>query len=300
MARVARDGREPRFGVEGRLELGVAGAAGLRWGAVDLTPVVEEARLRHDLSPVAAAALGRALAGASLLLHLSARACRRLTVVVTGDGPLGKVLAEADDAGNLRGLVAEPRVDLPAAAPPGKLPVGAAVGKGRLRVVRDLADGSTYESQVELQTGEIGLDLAHFLDQSEQTPSAVLVGVLEGPEGVRAAGGMIVEVMPDAAPQVVERLEENLSAVAGVSRRLEAGGVEGVVTAVLAGLDVERLERLPVRFRCSCSRETLLDHLVTLTAEERAEVADPDGKIEAECAYCAARYLYLSAELDTQ
>lgn len=286
-------------GAEGSLELGVAGGGGLRWAAVELTDPVEEARLRHDLSPVAAAALGRALAGAALLLHLSARACRRLTLTLAGDGPLGRVLAEADAAGNLRGMVASPRVELPP-GPEGKLPVGAAVGKGFLKVLRELADGGSYESQVELVTGEVGLDLAHFLEQSEQTPSAVMVGVLAGPEGVRAAGGMIVEVMPDAAPATVARLEANLGALGGVSRRLEAGGVEALIDAALDGLGREVIEVSGVRFRCRCSRESLLDRLFTLSAEERAEIADVEGRIEAECAYCAAHYLYFVSELDPQ
>jgi len=284
---------------EGSIRLGVAAGMDLRWAAVDLTAAVEEARLRHDLSPVAAAALGRALAGAVLLLNLSARACRRLMVTVTGDGPLGRVLAEADADGNLRGMVGDPRVDLPA-GPEGKLPVGAAIGKGFLKVLRELADGALYESQVELVTGELGLDLAHFLEQSEQTPSAVLVGVLEGPEGVRAAGGMIVEVMPDAGAGSVAALERNLSGVGGVSRRLESGGVDGLIESVLAGFDREVMETGAVRFRCRCSRESLLDRLFTLSPEDRAELADPEGRIEAECAYCGAHYLYLDAELDPQ
>lgn len=284
---------------EGRLELGIAGGTSLRWAAVDLTGAVEEARLRHDLSPIAAAALGRALAGATLLLNLSARSCSRLTITVAGDGPLGRVIAEADRDGNLRGLVGEPHVDLPS-GPEGKLAVGSAIGKGSLRVHRELADGSTYESQVELVTGELGLDLAHFLEQSEQTPSAVLVGVLEGPEGVRAAGGMIVEVMPDATGEAVERLERNLAGFGAFSRALEADGVEGVIEAILVGLDRQVLETSGVRFRCRCARETLLDRLTILSEEDKRELADPEGRIEAECAFCAAHYLYNLSELDTQ
>lgn len=288
-----------RIDPEGRLELGVAAGTGLRWAAVDLTGAAEEARARHDLSPVAAAALGRSFAGATLLLHLSARSCSRLTVTVAGDGPLGRVIAEAGRQGNLRGLVSDPHVDLPAGAG-GKLPIGAAVGKGTLRVRRDLADGSSYESQVALVTGEIGLDLAHFLEQSEQTPSAVLVGVLAGPEGIRAAGGMIVEVMPDAAEPSIARLEANLAGLGGVSRLLEAGGVDGVVERVLDGLDRRVLEASGVRFRCRCARESLLDRLVTLPEEEKRELADLEGRIEAECAFCSAHYLYQLSELEAQ
>lgn len=283
----------------GSIAIGRAGGVGVRWAAVDLAGVVEEARWRHDLSPVAAAALGRAFAGAILLQRLSARACRRLTLTVAGDGPLGRILAEADAEGNLRGMVAEPRTDLPA-GPDGRIRIGPAVGQGLLRVLRELADGTSWESQVELRTGEIGLDLAHFLEQSEQTPSAVMVGVLEGPEGVRAAGGMIVELMPDAEDGTVRRLESNLEALGGVSRWLEAGGTDALVGAVLDGLDREVVEIAPVRFRCRCSREALLDRLLALSPEDRSEVADEDDRVEAECAYCGTHYLYTSSELDPQ
>lgn len=288
-----------RRGTAGSIALGRAGGVGVRWAAVDLAGVVEEARWRHDLSPVAAAALGRAFAGAILLQRLSARACQRLTLTVSGDGPLGRILAEADAEGNLRGMVAEPRAELPA-GPDGRIRIGPAVGRGLLRVARELADGTRYESQVELATGEIGLDLAHFLEQSEQTPSAVMVGVLEGPEGVRAAGGMIVELMPDADADTVERLESNLRTLDGVSRWLEAGGTEALVGTVLAGLDREIVETAEVRFRCGCNRQSLLERLLALSAEDRAEVADEDGRVEAECAYCGTHYLYAAAELEPQ
>ncbi len=285
----------PGFG-EGRLEYGVAGEVSLRWAAVELAGAVEEARRRHDLSPVAAAALGRAMAGAVLLHRLSIKASRRLTLTVVGDGPLGKVLAEADPEGNVRGLVGEPRVDL-APGPEGKLRVGAAVGRGTLRVRRELVDGSVYESQVELQTGEIGLDLAHFLEQSEQTQSAVMVGVLAGPEGIRAAGGMIVEVLPGASEAAVARLEANLSEFGGVSRDLDRGGLEGLRDHVLAGLAPSLIDERGIRFRCSCSRERLREHLVVLPGSDLDAIRDEVGRVEAECAFCGERYLFVPAEL---
>ncbi|KAB2956463.1 MAG: Hsp33 family molecular chaperone HslO, partial [Thermoanaerobaculia bacterium] len=184
--------------------------------------------------------------------------------------------------------------------PEGRLTVAAAVGRGHLKVHRELADGSSWESQVELVTGEIGLDLAHFLEQSEQVQSAVLVGVLEGPEGVRAAGGMVVEALPGASAGALSTLETNLGALTGVSRLLESGSVEDLLEAVLGGLDREASERSEVRFRCSCRRDVLLPKLVALTAEEREELADERGLIEAQCAFCGARYVFSRGELDAQ
>ena len=288
-----------RGGGTGELLLGLAAGCELRWAAVELTGVAEEARRRHDLSPVAAAALGRTLAGAVLLQRLSARSCRRVVVTVTGDGPLGRVVAEADDRGDLRGRVGNPAVEVPRGAD-GRVTVAAAVGRGHLAVFRELADGTSWESQVELATGEIGLDLAHYLEQSEQVPSAVLVGVLEGPEGVRAAGGMVVEALPGATEEVVSRLEANLAALAGVSRLLQRGSVDGLLDAVLAGLDRHAVERSEVRFRCSCRRDLLLPRLAGLSAAERSSLADERGLIEAECAFCGARYVFARGELEAQ
>jgi molecular chaperone Hsp33 len=290
------------LGQPGTLEYGVAGEVSLRWAVVDLTPVVEEARLRHDLSPIAAVALGRAMAGAALLLRLSARASRRLTLTVQGDGAIGKIVAEVDSEGNLRGLVGEPQVEAPTQLPTDPqigLRIAGAVGQGILRVRRELVDGSSYESQVALASGEIGLDLAHFLEQSEQTQSAVMVGVLEGPEGVRAAGGMIVEVMPGAREDAVERLEENLAKVGGVSRTLGRGGLAELRDGVLEGLEPELIDRRDVRFHCSCSREGLLETLVGVPATDLDAIRDDEGRVEAQCSYCNSRYLYQRGELAT-
>jgi molecular chaperone Hsp33 len=289
----------PHRAVEGTLELGVAGLDGgidARWAAVDVAAAAEEARRRHDLSPIAATALGRALAGAALLRALATRACPRLTLTVDGDGPLGRVVAEADAAGNLRGLVGDPHVDLPPRED-GRLPIGVAVGRGRLRVLRELPDGTLAESRVELATGEIGLDLAHFLEQSEQTRSAVLVGVLLGPEGVRSAGGALVELLPGAGERAVRRLEENVGRLGSVSRALAAGGAEALAAMVLDGLPAELRERSGVRFRCLCNRETLGTRLAALSAEDRAELAGSGGVVEAQCAFCGVRYLFAPEEL---
>jgi len=278
------------------LRLGVAGQFDFRWAAADVTEAAEEARRRHDLFPIAAVALGRALAGAALLHALATRSCRRVTLTVVGDGPLGKVIAEADANGHLRGLVDNPSVDLPADEA-GNLPIAAAVGKGILRVLREYADGSLGESQVELTTSEIGLDLAHYLEQSEQTGSAVLVGVLLGPEGVRSAGGIVVELIPAASDEAIARLERNLSAIDSVSRVLAADGVDGLVLRALADLELEVRAHWPLRFRCSCDREALLARLSTLSGDDLSTVAADDGTVEAVCAFCGARYLYTPAEL---
>jgi molecular chaperone Hsp33 len=286
----------PRAPEDSGLRLGIAGQLDFRWAAVDATEAAEEARRRHDLSPIAAVALGRALAGAALLQALATRACRRVTLTVAGDGTLGKIVAEADAHGNLRGLVSNPAADLPPRADR-RLPIAAAVGRGTLRVVRENSDGSLSESQVALETGELGLDLAHYLEQSEQTRSAVLLGVLLGPEGVRSAGGIVVETIPGAGEAALGRLEKNLATIESVSRTLAADGVDGLVLRALADLPVEVRAHGPLRFRCSCRRDALLARLATLSGDDLSSVAADDGSVEAVCAFCAERYAYSPAEL---
>ena len=281
---------------QGCLELGLAGDGALRWAAVDLTEVVREARDRRDLGPVSTAALGRCMSGAALLLRLSTKTPTRLVLDVRGDGPLRQVLAESDDEGNLRGLVGEPWVDVPH-RPDGKLNVGGAVGKGFLRVLREHGTGGSYNSQVELVTGEIGDDLAHYLEQSEQTSSAVLLGVLAKPDGVAAAGGMIVEVLPKASDEAISALQENISRIKGVSHLLEEGGIPNVLETVLSGLDREVKEVRPMRYRCRCSRERLLRHLVLLSAEDRDYLREEDGAIDADCVFCGEHYRFTPDDL---
>jgi molecular chaperone Hsp33 len=279
-----------------RLELGLAGDGALRWALVDLTDVVQEARDRRDLGPVATAALGRSMAGAALLLRLATKTPSRLVLEVRGDGPILRVLAEADKDGNLRGLVGDERVDVPH-YDNGKLAVGRAVGKGFLRVLREFEGGGGYHSQVELVSGEIGDDVAHYLAQSEQARSAVLLGVLGKPSGVAAAGGMIVEVLPGAGDEVIDKLEKNIAGIRGISELLEQGGTAHVVETVLAGLDREVKEVSPLRYRCRCSRERLLQHLVMLTEEDREYLRREDGTIDADCVFCGTHYLFTADDL---
>lgn len=283
---------------QGTLELGLAGAGAFRWAVADITDVMEGVRDRFDLWPVPAAALGRCLAGAALLQRLSTKSPSRLMLDVRGDGPIQRVLAEADDEGNLRGMVGDGRVQVPD-WPGGKLGVGRAVGKGVLRVLREYEGGNSYQTQVELVSGEIGEDVAYYLSQSEQRKSAVLLGVLGKPSGVVAAGGMVVEVLPGAPEETIARLESNIAGIRGVSHLIEEGGAEHVVEQVLAGLDREVKEVRPLRYRCRCSRERLLGHLTLLPAEDRDYLRADDGAIEADCTFCGARYRFSPEELQS-
>lgn len=276
------------------LVAGLAAKGSLRWVVADLTLPLEEVRRRLDLSPISAVALGRALTGAALLRRIALKVPARMTLVIDGDGALGRVVAEAE-MGGVRGLVGNPRVATPA---DGSLDLAPWVGHGSLRVSRETG-ARRYASQVELVSGEIGDDLAHYLEQSEQIRSAVLLGVLGRHQGIAAAGGLIVEVLPGAEEVAIERLEENLRGAGGVSRLLEANGLDGVLTTALAGLGPEVREERPLAYRCRCDRERLLRLLVALDEGDRESLREDDGRLDATCHYCGTVYSFGSGELDT-
>lgn len=294
-------GEETAPPAEGTIETGLAAEGELRWVAADISSPLEYVRRRLDLYPVAAAALGRCLAAAPMLLRLTSRfglrRAERLVIEVDGAGPLRKVMAESDEAGNLRGLVGNGQPGMVATGE-GKLPVGEAVGlPGQLRVLKEFADGGRYQSQTELVSGEIGLDVAHYLEQSEQRRSAVLLGVLARPDGVAAAGGLVVEVLPGATEETVAGIESNIAAIAGVSRVLEHGGVDGIVEAVLGSSRPRRHERQGLRYRCRCERQRLRQQLVLLSAEDLDELHVSGEAITAECGFCGEVYVFEPEEL---
>ncbi len=288
---------EPIFPQGGRLEAGLAAGHELRWAGVDLSLVVEEARRKLDLSPVATVAMGRCAVAAALLLRMSIKRPERLVLDVRGDGPLGRVLIEVEEGGALRGLIGNPRLDTESLAPGSELSLAPAIGEGLFRVRRVDQDGRSYESQVALTTSEIGGDLAHFLEQSEQRQSAVMLGVLLRPEGVAAAGGLIVEALPEASLETISAVEHNVSLVGSVSRLLEESGLEGALTTVLQGFDRRQLEERRLEYRCGCGREKLRSSLATLSGEDLAEVVGEDGTVDAECSYCGTVYRYQLSEI---
>ncbi|BDG21299.1 Hsp33 family molecular chaperone HslO [Thermus thermophilus] len=291
----------------GRILRGLAGGGDLRVVAAETTDVVEEARLRHGLSPTATAALGRAMTGALLLAQLLLKTPKeRITLRVEGTGPLGGLVVEADAFGHVRGYVKNPRAEVPLRED-GKLNVGELVGAGALRVDRSLPSGEVYTSTVPLVSGEIAEDLAHYLWQSEQIPSAVLLGVRVKGEGeVEVAGGVAVQVMPGAREEVLDRLEANLKDLPGLTPLLRERGLEGALEALLAGLGFERTDlralgyfqnEIPARFRCRCNREKALEALVFFTPEEREEMIVKEGGAEVVCHWCGEVYRFSPEEV---
>ena len=290
----------------GRVIRGLAGNGSFRVLAADTTDVVEEARKRHNLTPTATAALGRALTGAALLAFLLSKTPKeRVTLKIEGDGPLGHLVAEAGVDGKIRGYVGHPEADLPPTEA-GKLDVGGLIGKGELRVMRSLPNGEIYDSSVPLVSGEIAEDLAQYLWKSEQIPSAVLLGVRVSPEGpVEAAGGMVIQVLPGASEEAIQKLEENLKNISGFSELLKEKGLEGAVEEVLKGLGFELTslkelgleeEGIPVRFACRCDREKAKDSLKFFSPEELEEMAK-EGGAEVTCRWCGEVYRFSPEEV---
>jgi molecular chaperone Hsp33 len=277
---------------QARLQTGLGALGSLRWVAVDITSALEEARRRLDLSPIAAVALGRALAGAALVQRIVLKVPSRLVLEIVGDGSLGKIIAEANREGGLRGLVGNPQHPTPEAG----LKIAPLIGKGTLRVTRE-GSRRSYSSQVELVSGELGDDLTHYLEQSEQIRSAVLLGVLVRPEGIAAAGGLIVEALPGTDPEVIDRLERNISHREGVSVYLERGGLPALVEMALHGFDREPLDSLSLEYRCGCDREKLLHQLIPIATQELDALLDERGVCRAECAFCGEIYEYAAEEL---
>lgn len=284
----------------GRLIRGLAAEGNLRVLAALTTDVAEEARVRHSLSPTPTAALGRAMTGALLLTFLLSKTPKeRITLHFRGDGPLGGPIAEAAPDGLVRGYVKNPHVE-PLLRSDGKLNVGAAVGRGELKVDRLLSNQEVYQSSTELISGEIAEDLARYLWQSEQAPSAVLLGVRVHRQGeVQVAGGIAVQVLPGCPDEVVRRLEANLSGRKGITDLMLERGLEGAVEALMEGLDYQetdlsvvgyRERYIPLHFGCRCTRERALNALVYFSPQEREEMIEQDGGAEVTCHWCGDKY----------
>lgn len=292
--------REELESAAGRLEHGLAGKGSLRWAAAELTQLLEAARRRMDLSPVSAAALGDSLTAAALLLQFASKNPSRLVLDIRGHGPLRKLVAEVDDQGNLRAMVGEPRAEVDSARPGdtgADLGVSDALGRGSLRVLREVRGGS-HQSVVQLLTGRLALGVAHYLEQSEQTRSAVVLGVLAKPDGIAAAGGMLIEYLPGSPEHALGVVEGNLAGLGEASRILESGGLPGLIAEVFNGLDVQEHGAKTLHYRCRCSRERLREQLLRFSGSDREHLRHDDGSTEAECAFCGTVYRFGRQELE--
>lgn len=251
------------------------------------TRLVQEAARRHATSPTATVALGRALMG-GLLLASEAQDGERVQLRIRGDGPLGSILVTASSEGDVRGYAVHPDVAL---APIGdRFDVAGAVGEGTLAVERNHPSWKQpYSGIVPLVSGEIASDLAHYLLESEQKRSAVALGVQLGPAGEAvAAGGYLVQALPEASPSALDAIERRVQALVQPSALLRDGvTAEGLLDRLVGGLGAGAVARVVPRFHCPCDERRVLAALSLLGPDELRDIVERGETVEVRCAFCA-------------
>lgn len=261
------------------------------------TLLVDEICRRHGAFPTASAALGRALTGGALFGALL-KARQSVAIKFEGDGPLKKILVEADSNGTVRGYVAEPQVDLDLRD--GKFDVAGALGRsGLLTVAKDLHMKEPYRGIVNLYTGEIAEDLAFYLTESEQIPSAVGLGVYVEADGrVSCAGGFLIQSLPPSNDEMIQEVVRQLEGLPSITDLLRAGvDPEGLTKMIFKNIPYDILEKRPLSFQCSCNRTRVEKALLSLGREELESLSLGKKKIEANCEFCRTRYVFTEQDL---
>ncbi len=275
-----------------------AADAQIRAFAATTRNLVEEMREIHNTSPVVSAALGRMLTGGAMMGAMMKGEDDLLTLQVIGDGPIGGMTVTADAKGNVKGYANETQVLLSASAK-GKLDVGTAVGKGSLRVIKDMGLKEPYVGQTTLQTGEIAEDLTYYFAASEQVPSSVGLGVLmERDNTVKQAGGFILQLMPFAEEAVISRLEANLQRFRSVTEVLEAGNPpEKMLEMLLDGLSMQVTDTIGTGYRCDCSKKRVEGAIISIGRKDIEEMIADGEEIEVGCHFCNKKYTFSVDEL---
>jgi len=260
--------------------------------------MVEEARKRHNTSPVCTAALGRMLTAGAMMGSMLKGEKDLITLRINSNGPIDGITVTADPKGYVKGYVGNPNVILPA-NDIGKLDVSSAVGIGFLDVIKDMGLKEPYVGQTALQTGEIGDDLTYYFASSEQTPTSVGLGVLMNKDNtVRHAGGFIVQLLPDATDDTVDRLEDNLKKITSVTGLLDEGNSPKEIIEILCdGLNPQIIDILPTGFRCNCSKERVSKALISIGKKDLQKLVDEEDSINLHCDFCNTDYAFTKEEL---
>ncbi len=264
------------------------------------TELVRETQRRHALSPTASAALGRLITAAALM-GTNLKGSERLSLQIAGDGPLGTLVADVAliDAATIgaRGYAQNPAIDVPLNAQ-GKFDVGGAIGQGRMQVTVSYEVGQPYVGVVALESGEIGEDVAAYLLKSQQIPSVVALGVLADPQGIRAAGGAIVQALPGAGDATLERLETTAREIAPITAQIDAGAnADEIAAAIAAPLTLRQRSEYTVRFACRCSLARVETALLGLGRAELERIAAEEPQTEAVCEFCKHTYTLTNDEV---
>lgn len=271
----------------------------IRAFAATTRDLTEEARIAHNTSPVVTAALGRLLTAGAMMGIMMKGDDDVLTLQIKGNGAMGGLTVTADSKGHVKGYPDEPLVLLPPRASDHKLDVGGAIGRGTLRVIKDLGMKEPYIGEVDLVTGEIAEDLTYYFAQSEQTPSTVGLGVLMNKDNtVSCAGGFIIQLMPDVKDESIDILEENLKKLPSVTSLLDEGkSPRDILALLLSGLDMTVLEETETSFRCDCSPERIERALIATGRSELMSMIDEGRDIEMVCSFCNRKYTVSVEEL---
>ena len=260
--------------------------------------MVETARGFHNTSKVATAALGRTLTATSMMGLMMKNKGDKISVIIKGGGPIGTILTTSNSSGIVKGYVTNPGVEVENYEN-GKLNVAGAVGnQGTIRVIKDLGLREPYNGEYEMVSGEIAEDFTYYFTVSEQTPSAVSLGVLTRSDEVEEAGGFIVQMMPDASEETISTIERNLSGIQSITQMLSQGLTpEDMMNIVLKDLEPSILDKIDVAFECDCSKERVAEVFVAIGKEELKAIIDEDKGAEVGCQFCESKYSFSEEEL---
>ncbi len=264
------------------------------------TEMVEEARKIHDMSPVVTAAFGRLLTITAIMATEMKGSKDKLTVQLKGNGPIGVMIATANNKPIVKGYATNPVVEMPLNED-GKLDVGGAVGhEGFINVVKDIGLKDPYIGISPLVSGEIAEDFANYFMNSEQRDSAVALGVLVDKNGVRASGGYLINPMPDATEADISTVEQSIFKAGAMSKMLDQNlSLEEIAKKITGDENVEIIEDdIVPEFKCDCSKEHMQDALMTIGKEELQDMIEKEGKAELVCHFCNKKYQFNKQELE--
>ena len=275
----------------------IAAGGQIRAFAATTKDTVEKARQLHNTSPIATVALGRLLTGGVMMGVTMKNDSDILTVQIKGNGPIGAMTVTADPKGNVKGFVANPEVMLP--LKDGRLDIAGAVGIGVLSVIKDIGLKEPYVGDTILITSEIADDLTYYYATSEQIPSSVGLGVLMDKDNtVEQAGGFIIQLMPDATEEVIDKLEKRIKEIKSVTHMLENGMTpEKILEYILGGMELEILDTIPTQFYCNCSKERVSKAVMSIGVKDLKEMFDDNKPIEVNCHFCNSHYTFSPQEL---
>lgn len=272
----------------------------VRLFAAITTDLVEKARQIHDLSPTASAALGRLLTAGAMMGAMQKGENDTITIRMNGGGPAGNIIVVADSKGRVKGYMSNPQVDMPLNQK-GKLDVGGAIGReGMLNIVKDMGLKEPYVGQVPIYTGEVGDDIAYYFNISEQTPTAVPVGVLvDTDRTIKAAGGLIIQMMPGANEMIGEIITFRLEEIPPISKLIAEGkSGEDILNLLFDDMDLKIYEKLEVDYVCDCSKERVERALIALGREELTKLKEEEEKIQIECHFCNKKYEFTKKDIE--